>query len=64
MYGFCGSIAAAIVAYQFRPDTRLARRCWVVLNSEANLDSISTWALEEAKQRLEAEGYEIEYKRK
>lgn len=38
-WGFGGSIAAAVVAYAFKPDT-----------------SIQTWALEEARRRLEAEG--------
>jgi len=38
-WGFCGSLALAVVAYAFKPDT-----------------SIQTWALEEARRRLEAEG--------
>ncbi|KAI0174999.1 ESSS subunit of NADH:ubiquinone oxidoreductase-domain-containing protein [Pestalotiopsis sp. NC0098] len=39
IYGFCGSIVLAAIAYGFKPDT-----------------SIQTWALEEARRRLEAEG--------
>ncbi|PSN61976.1 NADH:ubiquinone oxidoreductase 11.6kD subunit [Corynespora cassiicola Philippines] len=38
-WGFYGSIAFAVIAYAFKPDT-----------------SIQTWALEEARRRLEAEG--------
>ncbi|MCJ1303491.1 hypothetical protein MMC08_006301 [Hypocenomyce scalaris] len=39
VYGFFGSLALAVVAYAYKPDT-----------------SIQTWALEEARRRLEAEG--------
>ncbi|KAF2188321.1 hypothetical protein K469DRAFT_661034 [Zopfia rhizophila CBS 207.26] len=39
LWGFCGSLALAAVAYAYKPDT-----------------SIQTWALEEARRRLEAEG--------
>ncbi|KAI0836341.1 ESSS subunit of NADH:ubiquinone oxidoreductase [Hypoxylon sp. FL0890] len=39
IYGFCGSLVIAGIAYGFKPDT-----------------SIQTWALEEARRRLEAEG--------
>jgi len=39
IFGFCGGLGLAVIAYAFKPDT-----------------SIQTWALEEARRRLEAEG--------
>lgn len=55
-WGFYGSFAVAIVAYAFKPDTR-----YLVLLSFTGpvwltTGSIQTWALEEARRRLEAEG--------
>ena len=64
MWGFFGSLGLAVVAYAFKPDTRYVwtKSClrWIeTLVQRAELivkRSIQTWALEEARRRLEAEG--------
>lgn len=61
-YGFWGSMLFGVVGYCYKPDTRYA--CPLERDSNAscvysvaNEDySIQTWALEEARRRLEAEG--------
>jgi hypothetical protein len=65
-YGFIGSILVTGVAYVFKPDTSYVlskalgalSRCLCSSHNQNtdNCDSIQTWALEEARRRLEAEG--------
>ena len=55
-WGFYGSFAVAIVAYAFKPDTRYIASLFLVKSIWLITRSIQTWALEEARRRLEAEG--------
>jgi len=67
-YGFFGCIAFGLIGYCYKPDTRSVPELspqsrnairMVIRRLDAMTDSISsiqTWALEEARRRLEAEG--------
>ncbi|KAG0649901.1 hypothetical protein D0Z07_3503 [Hyphodiscus hymeniophilus] len=50
IYGFFGSLIFGAVAYAFKPDTSLKK------HADGSRCSIQTWALEEARRRLEVEG--------
>ena len=58
-YGFGGSLLLGVIGYCYKPDTRYNR---IVIAESAigyvltQLFSIQTWALEEARRRLEQEG--------
>ncbi|KAH9845459.1 NADH:ubiquinone oxidoreductase [Teratosphaeria destructans] len=66
MYGFFGSLLFGLVGYCYKPDTRSVlmtpMACKPDMQRAASLSvtdglhSIQTWALEEARRRLEAEG--------
>lgn len=57
-YGFYGTIALGVIAYAFKPDSRfvLLHHTGSAIDLTNILHSIETWALEEAKRRLQAEG--------
>lgn len=64
LWGFCGSLLVFACIVPFKPDTSYVFASWaprhlpfrLVCLSPANSFSIQTWALEEARRRLEAEG--------
>jgi hypothetical protein len=62
--GMFGTMGLAMVLLYYKPDTRFAG-IWVIQNflSTTHVDfSIQTWALKEAKERMEARGEKYEYK--
>jgi hypothetical protein len=61
-----GSMAVAVVGLYYKPDTRSVQSCsrplsWTVL-MKLGPSSIDTWALQEAKARMQARGELPEYK--
>ena len=55
-YGFVGSLLFGLIGYCYKPDTRYAVRFREYGMTLTQCNSIQTWALEEARRRLEAEG--------
>ena len=57
LWGFFGSLAFGVVGYCYKPDTRYFRPKGIAVFTKTDCAcSIQTWALEEARRRLEAEG--------
>jgi len=56
IYGFFGTLAFGVVGYCYKPDTRCVYRVREMSSGTDDSRSIQTWALEEARRRLEAEG--------
>jgi len=54
-------MALAAVGLYFKPDTRCVRGSTVVVLSLKTKFSITTWALKEAKARMEARGEATDY---
>ena len=54
-----GGMALATAILVYKPDTRRVHTHWLTL---ADFRSIQTWALEEAKARMEARGDRPQYK--
>lgn len=55
-WGFFGSMAFGVIGYCYKPDTRCVRQEERKADPNSHFCSIQTWALEEARRRLEAEG--------
>jgi hypothetical protein len=59
--GMFGSMAMAAVLLYYKPDTRLVTSSSVRPIIQSGLCSIQTWALREAKERMEARGEKYKY---
>lgn len=58
-----GSMGLAVVLMYYKPDTRCVHLMDVYdCDILTNVRSIQTWALKEAKARMEARGENVEYK--
>ena len=65
--GMFGGMGAVGVLLYYKPDTRYVRELLLLVKfDEIDTDmlrcSIQTWALKEAKERMEARGEKVEYK--
>ena len=64
--GMFGSMALAGVGLYYKPDTRYAGPFWRLIcklsDGSHSHSSINTWAMKEAKQRMEARGDPTDYR--